>query len=125
MQKCEVVRARRKAEQDEMEGVDRGEIELEEEMYGPSQEETAKKPHTLSSVLLAMEQACADIEDEITAAEREADALFEDLQSTVGDLSDLRYGKFSQPLGSGSDVRTEVLESLQGLEDTCRSAMGT
>ena len=108
-----------------MDGVDPREVELEEQMYGPSQEETAKNPHTLSSILLAMEQACIDIEDEIKAAETEADALFENLLSTVGDLSDLRYGKFSQPLGSGSDVRTEVLESLQGLEDTCRSAMGT
>ena len=95
-------------------------------MHGlSSQEKTVKHPHSLSSILLAMEQACGDIEAEIGAAETRANALFEDIQSTVGDLSDLRYGKFTRSSGSKSDLKTEVLESLQALEDLCRAAVGT
>ena len=101
------------------------EVELEEQVLEPtSRKRIATKQHSLSSIVLAMEQACGNIEAEIVAAETEADALFEDIQSTVGNLSDLRYGKFNQPLRPGSDLRMEVLESLLSLEDTCRVAMG-
>lgn len=38
-----------------------------------------------------MEQACADIDAEIVASEAEFETMKEDVESTVGGLSDLRY----------------------------------
>ena len=66
-----------------------------------------------------MEHACADLEEEIEASEIETQTILQDLESTVGDLSDLRYGKFSQPLGSGNDIRVDVLDGLHALEKAC------
>lgn len=78
-----------------------------------------KRRHTLSSILPEMEQACADIEAEITASEAEIESMKEDLESTIGGLSDLRYGRFSKPIGSDSELRDEVLKGLRRLDEAC------
>lgn len=70
-----------------------------------------------------MELACADIEEEIETSESETQFILQDLESTVGELSDLRYGKFSQPLGSGNDIRVDVLDGLQALEKACSTGI--
>lgn len=70
-----------------------------------------------------MEQACADIEEEIEGSESQTQSILQDIESTVGALSDLRYGKFSQPLGSGNDIRDDVLDGLQALEKVCSTKL--
>ena len=70
-------------------------------------------------MLVEMESACADIEDDITSLDAEAKAIQEDLQSTVGDLSDLRYGKFNRPSGATETVGQDVLDGLKRLEEVC------
>ena len=50
-----------------------------------------------------------------------ASALLNELTSRVGDLSDLRYGQFSQASAGGEDLGTDVLASLNQLESICRS----
>ena len=92
-------------------------------MNGHSSSKPSKRPHTLSSILREMEQACADMEEEIAASESETQTILQDLDSTVGELSDLRYGKFSQPLGSGNDIRDDVLDGLQALEKACSTKL--
>ena len=49
--------------------------------------------------------------------EAEAQAILKELQTTIGDLSDLRYGRFNKTPGADEgDVATEVLESLQRIQ---------
>ena len=72
------------------------------------------KPHTLTSVLPEMEAAVEDVEDEIRRLEEEADSLLEQMQGTVGGLSDLRYGRLAN-----GQLREEVLEGLSRLESSC------
>jgi centromere-localized protein 2 len=70
-----------------------------------------------------MEQAIADIEDEIVELEKETQSTFADVQATVGDLSDLRYGRFSKtPRVSGRDLSTEVSEGLWRIQQLCEDA---
>jgi centromere-localized protein 2 len=79
---------------------------------------TSGKAHTLASILPEMEGACEDLEAEIAELDGEAERIMQEMQGIVGGLSDLRYGKFAQPVGGG-EVREEVLEGLKGLRDVC------
>lgn len=72
-----------------------------------------------------MEQARADMEGEIEEMEKEAADILADIKSTIGDLSDLRYGRFNKPAGTGEELGREVLDSLRQLKKVCdSSAMG-
>ena len=64
-----------------------------------------------------MEAACADIEAEIAAMEVESRGILAEMESTVGELSDLRYGRFSRPSGGADTVVQDVLEGLQRLRE--------
>jgi len=79
---------------------------------------TSGKAHTLTSILPEMEDACEDLEAEIAELDEEAERVMQEMQGIVGGLSDLRYGKFAQPVGGG-EVREEVLEGLQELREVC------
>lgn len=82
--------------------------------------------HTVPSLLAAMERACTDIEAEIASIDHDADQLMKELQATVGNLSDLRYGKLQGPAGTANNVADEAIKGLQILEDACyEKAMGS
>ncbi len=66
-----------------------------------------------------MTQACADVEAEIAAMEAEAQVIFGEIKGTVGDLSDLRYGRFDKPAGTTTNTGEEVLQGVQRLEELC------
>ena len=68
-----------------------------------------------------MDQACEDMEQEIAAMEEEAEELLASIKNTIGDLSDLRYGRFNRTSGGG-DLGQEVLESLKALESAAKGA---
>ncbi len=72
-----------------------------------------------------MEQACEDIDAEIVASEAEFEMMKEDMESTVGGLSDLRYGRFGKPIGSDGELRDEVLDGLKRLDETCIARRGS
>jgi centromere-localized protein 2 len=55
-----------------------------------------------------------DVEDEARRLEQEAELLLEDMRSTVGGLSDLRYGRLANP-----QLKKQVLEGLGRLESAC------
>lgn len=61
-----------------------------------------------------MDAAVADLESEIRALEAEEQALLASVQRTVGELSDLRYGRLANPQLPG-----EVLEGLRHLQESC------
>lgn len=61
-----------------------------------------------------MEAAAEDVEDEIRRLEEEADSLLEQMRGTVGNLSDLRYGRLAN-----GQLREQVLEGLRRLESSC------
>jgi len=75
--------------------------------------------HSVASLLAEMEAASANIEHEIAGIDREAAAILEKLNATVGDMSDLRYGKLQGPAGTAEDMASEAIKGLQNLEDAC------
>jgi centromere-localized protein 2 len=78
--------------------------------------------HTMETLLPAMDQAAEDVEEEIRMFEEEAANALEDIRTTVGDLSDLRYGKLPRaPIGE-DDLATDVISGLARLEQMCREA---
>ncbi|KAH8687544.1 Cnl2/NKP2 family protein-domain-containing protein [Tricladium varicosporioides] len=111
-QRRAVVRERRQAEK---EGQD-DEIDVENTLFGHSSNLPTSKPHTLASILPVMEMAAKDLEDEISRLEEDSETLLEDMQSTVGGLSDLRYGRLAN-----GDLLEEVLNGLKRLEDSCKT----
>ncbi|KAI9661541.1 MAG: hypothetical protein M1829_006232 [Trizodia sp. TS-e1964] len=119
-QRREVARARRKAEREELEGTGAQEMEVDLHMFGPSSNLPAGKPQSLSSILAEMRSACADVEKERAELDTEADATLAEIKAIVDGLSDLRYGRFSKPVGAES-VREEILEGLRSLENVCDS----
>lgn len=66
------------------------------------------------SILPEMEGAVEELEEEVRRIDEEADALLEEMRSTVGGLSDLRYGRLEN-----GELREQVLEGLQRLESSC------
>ena len=69
-----------------------------------------------------MDQACEDMEHEIAAMEEEAEELLADIKNSIGDLSDLRYGRFNRTSSVGGDLGQEVLEGLKALERAAKPA---
>lgn len=75
--------------------------------------------HSVASLLAEMDAACATIEHEISDVDREAEDILKELNTTVGNMSDLRYGKLQGPAGTSSNVAEEAIKGLQNLEDAC------
>lgn len=105
------------------------EIDMDLHLFG--QTPTASEDfHSTSSLLAEMEAACANIEREIAGIDQEATEILQGLNTTVGNMSDLRYGKLQGPAGTAHSVAEETIKGLQNLEDSCyrqdmRSGSGT
>lgn len=78
--------------------------------------------HSLRTILADMEQSATDLENDISALETESDQMLQSIRSMIGDLSDLRYGRFNHTNAIGKDLGEEVLESLEMLEKTATQA---
>jgi centromere-localized protein 2 len=61
-----------------------------------------------------MEGAIEDVEDEIRRLEEEAETMSSEMRSTIGGLSDLRYGRLAN-----EQLPEQVLEGLERLESAC------
>ncbi|KAJ5637696.1 hypothetical protein N7490_007575 [Penicillium lividum] len=93
------------------------EVDMDLHLFG----QTTLNPqdyHSVESLMTEMETACAHIQGEIDDMDQDSKGLVAQLSTTVGDLSDLRYGKFAGP-GSAKDVAEQSIKALQNLEDTC------
>ncbi|KAK2756317.1 cnl2 nkp2 family protein [Colletotrichum kahawae] len=74
----------------------------------------ADPKHTLNSIIPEMDTAVADLEAEIQQLEAQEAALLESVKQTVGTMSDLRYGKLSNPR-----LKEDVIEGLKSVQDAC------
>ncbi|EEQ84945.1 uncharacterized protein BDCG_08214 [Blastomyces dermatitidis ER-3] len=103
-----------------MDKTDKLEMEMDIQLFG--QREPAISPedlHTLASILPEMGKACSSMEQEIEAADAEAARIFAELSSTVGELSELRYGKFNKPAGVATNAVDDGIRGLKELENAC------
>jgi centromere-localized protein 2 len=109
--RAEVIRARRAAETEEVDG----EVELERALYGA---DAAAKPakHSLNSIIPDLDAAVAAIEAELARLGEEEAKLTELVTQTIGGLSDLRHGKFAN-----AQLRDEVMDGLASLEQSCKN----
>ncbi|KAE8415680.1 Ctf8-domain-containing protein [Aspergillus pseudocaelatus] len=78
---------------DGMSSNDQREIDMDVQLFGQTSTAAPSDYHSVSSLLSAMETACANIEHEISGVDKDASTLLSELNLTVGELSDLRYGK--------------------------------
>ena len=81
---------------------------------------TAKQQqqHTPSTLPSSLSSAQKALEAEIASLEDETKQILEDMKVTVGDLSDLRYGRFQKTPGADTDLRDEVLEALSKVKES-------
>ncbi|RBR03954.1 uncharacterized protein FIESC28_11655 [Fusarium coffeatum] len=107
----EVVRAKREAEREDIDA----EIEIERALFGDASGAASAK-HTLHSAIPELEGAVGALEAEIEKLQEEEAALLESVQQTVGALSDLRYGKFSN-----GQISDEVIDGLKHVEAACEN----
>lgn len=102
-----------------VDGVDPSEtrdMHVDAQLFG---EEWPDNFHSVNSLLAAMDSACDSIEQEIDSVDRSADSLLAELNATVGELSDLRYGKMQGTGGSSADAIDETKKGLKSLEEGC------
>jgi centromere-localized protein 2 len=100
-------------------GDEQREVDMDLHLFGQAQTAAPEDYHSVDSLLAAMEAATTNIEHEISAIDQEAAAILTQLSTTVGDMSDLRYGKLQGPAGTADDMASEAIKGLQNLEDSC------
>ncbi|KAJ5432244.1 uncharacterized protein N7458_011400 [Penicillium daleae] len=123
-QKAELRRARRAAGVEAANADEQREMDVDLHLFGQNST-TPDAYHSAESLLAAMETACANIEREISGIDREAAGLLKELNTTVGNLSDLRYGKLQGPAGTANTLASETIQGLQNLEEACYKGMGS
>jgi centromere-localized protein 2 len=62
-----------------------------------------------------MDSAAGDLEQEIRKLEEEEAALLESVQKTVGDMSDLRYGRLAN-----AKLKNEIINGLEDFQEICK-----
>lgn len=102
-------------------GEEARDADIDSYLFSSTSNLPVRQSHTVSSILPELEKACQDVEVEIQTTGTEINAITEELKSCIGDLSDLRYGKFRQAPGSENGVSQEVLSGLTQLEEACRT----
>ena len=85
------------------------------DVYWKTTGSDSHKPHTLETIVPALESACKDVDVEVAALEAEAQRHISELNAIVGDLSDLRYGRFAKD-AQGRDVSDEAMDALKDLQ---------
>ncbi|KAF7588062.1 hypothetical protein BBP40_006200 [Aspergillus hancockii] len=125
-QKAELRKSILKTGVDGMSANDQREIDMDVQLFGQTSNASRSDYHSVSSLLSAMEAACASIEHETATVDKDATTLLSELSHTVGEMSDLRYGKMQGPVGaSGEDMVKETINGLEYLEDACYRKFST
>lgn len=93
-------------------------VALDTQMFGPlGMLPKHDRYHDAGSLLAEMETACEALEREGETSKHDANMLLAAMQGTVGNLSDLRYGKFKMAgAEAGGGLEKSVLESLKALD---------
>ncbi|KAF2017018.1 hypothetical protein BU24DRAFT_345128 [Aaosphaeria arxii CBS 175.79] len=116
----EMVEQRRQDDRAAVAGLDPVALDVEMELSGTP---GRKEAHTLQTIHPGIEEACEDIELQIAEMEGDIQKALSEVQEAVGELSDLRYGRFSQT-ATGEDISDEVLAALKRLEASCTDTTG-
>lgn len=106
---------------EEIDAADAMEIDIDSSLFTQAANLDVVKPHSLETLLPEMESAVNALEAEIEAIEARREALLEEMKATVGELSDLRYGKFARAVSGSGTVKDEVESGLKTLSDVCES----
>jgi centromere-localized protein 2 len=121
--KPDIVQARKRKRDGNEERTDPGiEEAIDVQLFGPlSMLPKPDRYHDAESLLAEMEAACEALEREGDLSQQEADTALSNMREIVGNLSDLRYGKFAKMAGSeASDgLEKSVVQSLKALEQAC------
>ncbi|KAK3315371.1 Cnl2/NKP2 family protein-domain-containing protein [Apodospora peruviana] len=102
-----IIKARREAELQEYDD----EIEIERLLFGAASDQM----HSIDSIIPDLESAIGQLESELQLMGEEEAALLASIQQTVGDMSDLRYGRLAN-----GQLPEQVLEGLANLQETCK-----
>lgn len=103
---------------------DQREMDMDVQLFGQASSAGSGDYHSASSLLSSMEAACSSIEQEMDEVEKGATAIVSQLNATVGELSDLRYGKMRASVGAtDEEVVQEAISGLKNLEDACYRKM--
>ncbi|GKZ89826.1 hypothetical protein CBS63078_6895 [Aspergillus niger] len=116
-QKAELRKSVAKTGVDGLSSSDQREMDMDVQLFGQT---SSSDYHSPSSLLDAMEKAISDIDRQVSETDEEATAILAMLNNTVGEMSDLRYGKMQGPAGtSGEDMVNEAIRGLGHLENAC------
>ncbi|KAK7733070.1 hypothetical protein SLS53_008257 [Cytospora paraplurivora] len=107
----EVLRARREAEEQDVDD----EIDIERALYGVASGVAVSK-HNINSIIPELDSSAEELDAAIQGLEKEEAELLQSIKQTVGSMSDLRYGRLSN-----GQLRKQVLEGLQIVQETCRT----
>ncbi|KAJ8119300.1 hypothetical protein O1611_g10637 [Lasiodiplodia mahajangana] len=106
-----IIRTRKEGEFEEQDD----EIEIERTLFESTSTTIKPKQHSLQSIIPDLDSAVLDVESSLQKLEAEESALLESIKQTAGNMSDLRYGRLSNPNLTG-----EVIDGLNGIQDTCK-----
>lgn len=124
LQKAELRKSVMRTGVDGMSMDDQREMDMDVQLFGQASSAGPGDYHSVSSLLSSMEAACSSIEQEMDEVEKGAATIVSQLNTTVGELSDLRYGKMRASVGAtDEEVVQEAISGLKNLEDACYRKM--
>ncbi|KJK82231.1 hypothetical protein H634G_02425 [Metarhizium anisopliae BRIP 53293] len=90
-------------------------VAMRRELFG-NKSGAKRSKYTLHTVIPDLHGAAAAMQSEMQRLEDEEAELVASIRQTIEDLSDLHYGKLSNP-----ELNKDVLEGLASLQDACAS----
>ncbi|KAI0393204.1 Cnl2/NKP2 family protein-domain-containing protein [Xylariaceae sp. FL0594] len=106
-----IIKARKEGEWEEQDD----EIEIERALFGSTSITVPPKLHSLQSIIPELDSAAAEVEAGLQKLEEEESELLEAIKQAAGNLSDLRYGRLSNP-----GLTSEILDGLHMFQETCK-----
>ncbi|KAI0427861.1 Cnl2/NKP2 family protein-domain-containing protein [Xylaria sp. FL1042] len=106
-----IIRTKKEGESEEQDD----EIEIERALFGSTSTTIPPKQHSLQSIIPDLDSAIDDIENDLQKLQEEESALLESIKQAAGSMSDLRYGRLSNPNLTG-----EVIDGLRSIQETCK-----
>ncbi|KAI0973065.1 Cnl2/NKP2 family protein-domain-containing protein [Xylaria arbuscula] len=106
-----IIRSKKEGELEEQDD----EIEIERALFGPTSATIPPKQHSLQTIIPDLDSAIADIESDLQKLQEEESALLESIKQAAGNMSDLRYGRLSNP-----SLPSEVIDGLHSIQETCK-----
>lgn len=102
---------------------ERLEMEMDYQLFGHlSNEFAAENMHSVDSLLPDMASACSALQNEVERKSQETAKTLDEISQIVGDLSDLKYGKFNSSTGTADTVVGDTIDGLKQLENVCDAA---